>query len=91
VVVFISGLLPIASKYCIIFLSTSVVATGVGSIPALSCFTQLLQANLILNMLVGGLISSAIAVAMTLVPKKGMVLMSILVITTSLVAGGEMV
>jgi hypothetical protein len=71
---------------------TQMIASGVGSNPALSeSFTELLRVNPSLNMLLSGLISSVIAVVMTLLPKKGMILMSVLITTLSLVACGELV
>ncbi|MEK5278745.1 hypothetical protein NSS82_10875 [Paenibacillus sp. FSL H7-0735] len=62
--------------------------TGTGSIPVLSVLLLKLIANWYSATLVAGIISAAIAALWMLLPKKGLMLMSISVITLSLVACG---
>ncbi|MEK3985091.1 hypothetical protein MHB77_17105 [Paenibacillus sp. FSL K6-3166] len=65
-------------------------AAGVGSIPSLSYAMLHLQNNWFLGNLFAGLTSTSVAILASL-PKKGMVLMSSIIILLSLVACGELV
>jgi hypothetical protein len=63
--------------------------TGIGAIPILSSLASLLLSNAYLGSLFSGLVGAAVAVILSLVSKKGMVLMSALIILLTLVACGE--